>query len=52
MPLPTAMIGECISLPNNPALAGSVLVSQGVALSLFTPLGLATSNGLLANLGF
>lgn len=39
-----------LAIPNNPALTGSVLASQGVAFSAATPLGLAASNGLLLNL--
>jgi hypothetical protein len=35
-----------LPIPNNPALSGAQLASQGASLSVATPLGLATSNGL------
>jgi hypothetical protein len=40
-----------LSVPNNPALTGFAVASQGVAFSAATALGLAASNGLLVTFG-
>ena len=40
-----------LPIPMDPALGGLTLASQGVSLSLLTPLGLAASNGLTLVLG-
>lgn len=41
-----------LPIPNNPAVVGTVLSSQGVSLSTTTALGLAASNGTQLTLGF
>lgn len=41
-----------LAIPNDVNLAGSAIASQGVALTLSTPASLASSDGLLLNLGF
>jgi hypothetical protein len=41
-----------LAIPANSALAGSALAAQGVSLSILTPLGLNTSNGLQFTVGF
>jgi len=40
------------AIPANPALAGASLTAQAVALSLATPLNLASSNGTTISVGF
>jgi hypothetical protein len=40
-----------LAIPNNPALVGAVLSSQGVSLSATTSLGLAASNGMQITVG-
>jgi len=41
-----------LPIPANTALAGSALAAQGVSLSILTPLGLNSSNGLQFTVGF
>lgn len=41
-----------LAIPTNTALAGSALAAQGVSLSITTPFGLNTSNGLQFTIGF
>lgn len=43
--------GFPLPIPNNPALSGAGLASQGVCFSLLTSLGLASSNGVALVLG-
>ena len=45
-------VSFALGIPANPALAGVVLSSQGIALSPTTTLGLIASNGTQINLGF
>lgn len=40
------------AIPNNPALAGLVLSSQGASFSLANTMGLSSSNGIELSLGF
>jgi hypothetical protein len=41
-----------LAIPANPAIVGTVLSSQAVALSLATPFGFASSNGTSINVGY
>ncbi len=41
-----------LAIPANPALAGAILAAQGVALSLATPINLASSGGTQINIGY
>ena len=41
-----------LPIPANPAIAGSILATQGIALSANTPSGLVSSNGNLSIVGY
>jgi hypothetical protein len=41
-----------LAIPANTALAGASLATQGVSLSIATPLGLNASNGVSFTVGF
>ncbi|MGA1606865.1 MAG: hypothetical protein ACO4CT_07760 [Planctomycetota bacterium] len=54
-PAGPATTGEAtmpLPIPNDPSISGAVLATQGFALSLATPLGLASSNGVRLQIDF
>jgi hypothetical protein len=51
-PATTGEVTMPLPIPSDPAIAGAVLATQGFALSLATPLGLASSNGVRLTIDF